>query len=201
MKPNSASFQIVQAFDDLNLKNNAQASAQSPIVIQPLTPQFNLLQAPFASNAALDLQNQRRQQVARGLNYKEKQLESSMFPATPGFSIDSFRLLSVLGRGHFGKVILSQYRKTGKHNHSDHVLTDVKSQSSICFTGEYFAIKALKKGDIIVRDEVESLLSEKRIFEVANAMRHPFLVNLFACFQTEVSSFARQQKTSRMHNN
>ena len=50
-------------------------------------------------------------------------------------------------------------------------------------TGEYFAIKALKKGDIIVRDEVESLLAEKRIFEVANSMRHPFLVNMFACFQ------------------
>lgn len=81
-------------------------------------------------------------------------------------SMESFRLLSVLGRGHFGKVILSQYRNTG----------------------EYFAIKALKKGDIIARDEIESLLSEKRIFEVANTMRHPFLVNLFACFQTEVSN-------------
>lgn len=80
-----------------------------------------------------------------------------------GLSLENFTLLSVLGRGHFGKVILSQYRNTG----------------------EYFAIKALKKGDIIARDEVESLLSEKRIFEVANTMRHPFLVNLFACFQTE----------------
>ena len=54
-------------------------------------------------------------------------------------------------------------------------------------SGEYFAIKALKKGDIITRDEVDSLMSEKHIFEVANSMRHPFLVNLFACFQTEVS--------------
>lgn len=78
-------------------------------------------------------------------------------------AIDHFRLISVLGRGHFGKVILSQYKNTG----------------------EYFAIKALKKGDIISRDEVESLLSEKRIFEVANSIRHPFLVNLFACFQTD----------------
>ena len=52
-------------------------------------------------------------------------------------------------------------------------------------TGEYFAIKALKKGDIIARDEVESLLAEKRIFEVANSMRHPFLVNMFACFQVK----------------
>ncbi|VVC36626.1 Hypothetical protein CINCED_3A012057 [Cinara cedri] len=78
-------------------------------------------------------------------------------------SMDDFRLLSVLGRGHFGKVILCQHRKSS----------------------EYFAIKALKKGDIIARDEVESLLSEKRIFEVANDIRHPFLVNLFACFQTD----------------
>lgn len=77
--------------------------------------------------------------------------------------LDNFHLCSVLGRGHFGKVILARYKNTG----------------------EYFAIKALKKGDIIARDEVESLLAEKRIFEVANSMRHPFLVNLFSCFQTK----------------
>jgi len=54
-------------------------------------------------------------------------------------------------------------------------------------TAEYFAIKALKKADIVARDEVESLVSEKRIFEVVNSTRHPFLVNLVACFQTTVS--------------
>ena len=53
-------------------------------------------------------------------------------------------------------------------------------------TGEYFAIKALKKGDIVARDEVDSLMSEKHIFEVVNTSRHPFLVNLLACFQTKV---------------
>eukprot|EP00095_Tigriopus_kingsejongensis_P010801 maker-scaffold1931_size24754-snap-gene-0.10 protein:Tk10801 transcript:maker-scaffold1931_size24754-snap-gene-0.10-mRNA-1 annotation:"protein kinase n" len=77
--------------------------------------------------------------------------------------LDNFQFCTVLGRGHFGKVILARYLNTG----------------------EYFAIKALKKGDIIARDEVESLLAEKRIFEVANSMRHPFLVNMFACFQTQ----------------
>ncbi|KAL1457088.1 hypothetical protein WDU94_001755 [Cyamophila willieti] len=95
--------------------------------------------------------------------YRDSAYESRRHSHFSGLSLDNFNLLSVLGRGHFGKVILSQYRNTG----------------------EYFAIKALKKGDIISRDEVESLLSEKRIFEVANTMRHPFLVNLFACFQTE----------------
>lgn len=59
-------------------------------------------------------------------------------------------------------------------------------------TGEYFALKALKKGEIIARDEVESLMSEKRIFEVINAMRHPYLVNLFACFQTQVNLTCKQ---------
>ncbi|XP_025111624.1 serine/threonine-protein kinase N2-like isoform X3 [Pomacea canaliculata] len=85
----------------------------------------------------------------------------SLFAGQP-CCMDDFRPISVLGRGHFGKVLLTQYRRTN----------------------EYFAIKALKKGDIIARDEVESLMSEKRIFEVINTMRHPFLVNLFACFQT-----------------
>ncbi len=55
-------------------------------------------------------------------------------------------------------------------------------------TSEYFALKILKKGDILARDEVESLMAEKRIFEVATGAKHPFLVNLFACFQTKVSS-------------
>ena len=50
------------------------------------------------------------------------------------------------------------------------------------------AIKVLKKGDIISRDEVDSLMSEKRIFETVNSIRHPFLVNLHSCFQTEVCS-------------
>ncbi|XP_017123302.1 serine/threonine-protein kinase N isoform X9 [Drosophila elegans] len=113
-------------------------------------------------------QQQRGRNVARGLQYRESGgLESGRVGKQPPnagmLSMDNFRLLSVLGRGHFGKVILSQLRSNN----------------------QYYAIKALKKGDIIARDEVESLLSEKRIFEVANAMRHPFLVNLYSCFQTE----------------
>ncbi|CAH1271532.1 PKN2 [Branchiostoma lanceolatum] len=78
-------------------------------------------------------------------------------------TMDNFRPVAVLGRGHFGKVLLAEYKNTG----------------------ELFAIKALKKGDILARDEVESLMCEKRIFEAANSMRHPFLVNLFACYQTK----------------
>lgn len=115
------------------------------------------LQIPFSAGDII------RRPPPRETGYRDSAYESRRHSQYTGMSIENFRLISVLGRGHFGKVILSQYRSTG----------------------EYFAIKALKKGDIIARDEVESLLSEKRIFEVANSIRHPFLVNLFACFQTE----------------
>ncbi|XP_013860462.1 serine/threonine-protein kinase N1 [Austrofundulus limnaeus] len=78
-------------------------------------------------------------------------------------SVQDFKLIAVLGRGHFGKVLLSEHKKTGT----------------------MYAIKALKKGDVVTREEVDSLMCEKRIFEVINAARHPFLVNLQGCFQTE----------------
>uniref|UniRef100_A0A9J8B5R3 protein kinase C n=1 Tax=Cyprinus carpio carpio TaxID=630221 RepID=A0A9J8B5R3_CYPCA len=83
-------------------------------------------------------------------------------PSKNPLCLQDFRMIAVLGRGHFGKVLLSEYKRSGK----------------------VYAIKALKKGDIVARDEVESLMCEKRIFETVNSTQHPFLVNLFACFQT-----------------
>ncbi|XP_042549795.1 serine/threonine-protein kinase N1 isoform X1 [Dipodomys spectabilis] len=77
-------------------------------------------------------------------------------------TLEDFNFLAVLGRGHFGKVLLSEFRASG----------------------ELFAIKALKKGDIVARDEVESLMCEKRILAAVTRAGHPFLVNLFGCFQT-----------------
>ncbi|CAJ0929323.1 unnamed protein product [Ranitomeya imitator] len=76
--------------------------------------------------------------------------------------LEDFRLLAVLGRGHFGKVLLSEYKETG----------------------ELYGIKALKKGDIIARDEVESLMCEKRVFVAVSGASHPFLLSLLGCFQT-----------------
>ncbi|XP_057687211.1 serine/threonine-protein kinase N2-like isoform X1 [Corythoichthys intestinalis] len=70
--------------------------------------------------------------------------------------------ISVLGRGHFGKVLLAEMKPTG------------------CL----YAVKALKKTEVVSRDEVDSLMSEKRILELIRMQRHPFLVQLHACFQT-----------------
>lgn len=77
--------------------------------------------------------------------------------------LNDYNYIAVLGRGHFGKVIMAEDKKRK----------------------DLVAIKVLKKVDIVMRDEVDSLMSEKRIFETVNSIRHPFLVNLHSCFQTD----------------
>lgn len=77
--------------------------------------------------------------------------------------LDDFQFLAVLGKGNFGKVMLAESRHT----------------SHLC------AIKVLKKDFIVENDEAESVKSEKRVFLAANKERHPFLLNLHCCFQTE----------------
>ncbi|CAH8441923.1 unnamed protein product [Schistosoma turkestanicum] len=89
--------------------------------------------------------------------------ESPSNKSTAVLSMIDFRTVAVLGRGHFGKVLLSQYRRDNK----------------------YYAIKALKKAEIIFRNEVDTLMTEKRIFQIITDAKHPFLINLIACFQTK----------------
>ncbi|KAI4165501.1 MAG: hypothetical protein LQ342_000911 [Letrouitia transgressa] len=83
--------------------------------------------------------------------------------ATRRIGLEHFNFLAVLGKGNFGKVMLAETKATKK----------------------LYAIKVLKKEFIIENDEVESTKSEKRVFLIANKERHPFLLNLHACFQTE----------------
>lgn len=81
----------------------------------------------------------------------------------PRVGLDHFNFLAVLGKGNFGKVMLAETKATK----------------------QLYAIKVLKKEFIIEHDEVESTKSERDVFIIANKARHPFLLNLHACFQTE----------------
>ncbi|XP_055099983.2 serine/threonine-protein kinase N2-like isoform X1 [Symphalangus syndactylus] len=127
------------------------------------------------SETAFDIENDRNNMLPKsqseykpdtpqsGLEYSGIQELEDRSQQRFQINLQDFRCCAVLGRGQYGKVLLAEY----KH------------------TNEMFAIKALKKGEIVAQDAVDILMREKRIFKTVNTVRHPFLMNLFACFQTK----------------
>uniref|UniRef100_A0A8C7USS4 Protein kinase C n=1 Tax=Oncorhynchus mykiss TaxID=8022 RepID=A0A8C7USS4_ONCMY len=93
---------------------------------------------------------------------KEKQKVQVVLPCFLLFGVHNLLTVLHLNPSHCPKVLLAEFKRSGK----------------------LYAIKALKKGDVVMRDEVDSLMCEKRIFETINSSHHPFLVNLHGCFQT-----------------
>ncbi|XP_015203647.1 protein kinase C delta type isoform X2 [Lepisosteus oculatus] len=102
----------------------------------------------------------------------DKLWEGSSLPRAPSrithlskVTSDHFVFHKVLGKGSFGKVLLAELR--GK--------------------GEYFAIKALKKDVVLMDDDVECTMVEKRV--LALAWDNPFLTHLYCTFQTKEHLF------------
>ncbi|RIB14584.1 kinase-like domain-containing protein [Gigaspora rosea] len=102
-------------------------------------------------------------QPAVPVSLPPKDKPDSVISVTQKVGLDDFNFLAVLGKGNFGKVMLAEEK----------------------YTKKLYAIKVLKKEFIIENDEVESTRSEKRVFQAANRERHPFLLGLHSCFQTE----------------
>lgn len=75
-----------------------------------------------------------------------------------------FEMISVIGKGSYGKVML------------------VKKID----TGQLYALKVLKKAEIIRRNQVEHTMTERRILE---NIRHPFVVKMDYAFQSDSKLF------------
>mmetsp|Transcript_9799 Transcript_9799/g.21211 ORF Transcript_9799/g.21211 Transcript_9799/m.21211 type:complete len:656 (-) Transcript_9799:1629-3596(-) len=84
-------------------------------------------------------------------------------PVSPP-SLDSFKMIKVIGKGSFGKVFLVREIKTG----------------------ETYALKVLRKDNIIKRNQVEHTKTER---SVLGYVKHPFIVGLNMAFQTKDKLF------------
>ncbi|KAI8367474.1 kinase-like domain-containing protein [Radiomyces spectabilis] len=82
----------------------------------------------------------------------------------PKLKLDDFQLLRTLGTGSFGRVHLAQSRHNGRH----------------------YAIKVLKKSEVVRLKQVEHTNNEKHILE---AVGFPFLVNLWGTFQDDTNLY------------
>ncbi|XP_056429218.1 protein kinase C theta type isoform X2 [Hyla sarda] len=78
---------------------------------------------------------------------------------------DDFVLHKMLGKGSFGKVFLAELKGSFK----------------------FFAIKVLKKDVVLMDDDVECTMVEKRVLSLA--WEHPFLTHLYCTFQTKENLF------------
>uniref|UniRef100_A0A7N6FKK0 Protein kinase C n=1 Tax=Anabas testudineus TaxID=64144 RepID=A0A7N6FKK0_ANATE len=83
----------------------------------------------------------------------------------PKFTIDDFILHKMLGKGSFGKVFLAELKKSG----------------------QFFAVKALKKDVVLMDDDVECTMVERRVLSLA--WENPFLTHLYCTFQTKENLF------------
>ena len=133
----------------------------------PQPPQPPMAQAPFQTPPVREQPRLPPVEKPNVSQFIERRGETSAPSKQQGsgrrIGLDHFNFLAVLGKGNFGKVMLAE-TKAAK---------------------QLYAIKVLKKEFIIENDEVESTKSERDVFILANKARHPFLLNLHACFQTE----------------
>jgi len=79
-------------------------------------------------------------------------------------NIEDFKILKVLGRGTYGKVMLVQHKEEGT----------------------LFALKTLRKKKVIKTSQIEHTKAERRILE---KMEHPFIVSLRFAFQTKIKLY------------
>ncbi|CAA3008724.1 probable serine threonine kinase IRE [Olea europaea subsp. europaea] len=105
-----------------------------------------------SSNITADDDSSKEDDIVRSLR------ASPIVPCTKDrTSIEDFEIIKPISRGAFGRVFLARKRSTG----------------------DLFAIKVLKKADMICKNAVESILAER---DILISVRNPFVVRFFYSF-------------------
>ncbi|KAK8883798.1 hypothetical protein M9Y10_042897 [Tritrichomonas musculus] len=111
------------------------------------------------NSVGLTLSNENIEKVIRWVNEIR-----NITLQTPGLSMDNFEILSVIGRGFYGKVML------------------VKKKD----TDELYAIKTVHKNLLIESRKVHTIFAERNVLMKS---KHPFIVNICFAFQTETKVY------------
>ncbi|OAQ26770.1 Pkinase-domain-containing protein [Linnemannia elongata AG-77] len=103
-------------------------------------------------------QQAQQQQLLQQQQQQAQALAQAQAAARRKFNLDDFRIHRTLGTGSFGRVHLVQSR----------------------FNSRFYAMKVLKKTEVVRLKQVEHTNNEKMILE---RVEHPFLINLWGTFQ------------------
>jgi len=105
-----------------------------------------------------------REAQANGGKYQEQKDNDTISCINDNMTVEDFELLKVVGKGSFGKVM--QVRKKD--------------------TGEIYAMKVLKKDQLVKRKQVAHTKTERKVLE---NIQHPFIVSLRFAFQSDVKLY------------
>ncbi|KAI7879790.1 kinase-like protein [Lichtheimia hyalospora FSU 10163] len=158
----------LRAYQQQSLRSTANKRATTPTTTTttghgaatPISPQHHL--PPNHPLSATTAQSVFQQQQTKRLQYFHTR--PPVYVVNPSFTLQDFELMDTLGTGTFGRVYLTRFRSTNK----------------------FYAMKVLKKSEVVRLKQVEHLLWEKQILA---SVRFPFIVDLFCAFQDNTNLY------------
>jgi len=131
--------------------------------------QFNKFRADTSPNFT----NGERTPFSKGQNFQDagdfsdfdaREAKRRIHEDAHSAHIDDFNIIKLIGQGSFGRVFLVQKKLTKK----------------------FYALKAMKKKDLVQKNFLQSFLNEKKIMK---ELEHPYVVNLRFSFQSETKAY------------
>ncbi|ORY28135.1 kinase-like domain-containing protein [Naematelia encephala] len=199
---NSSKPQLQQVLNTLII--GKYATSTIPSQAMPISPPASLLSTPPLqwdhTSAWPGLSAESSPESRRACNNAQDAVSSVAFAHQPDGGkarLEDWEIVETLGTGTFGRVLLVRqrpsYRPTAYHPIFPHLYrsldphTPSPSATAIA-DGQlpHFAMKVLRKSEIVRLKQVEHINSERTILE---RVRHPFIVELYATYQDPLNVY------------